>query len=537
MYAFQRKYLKRTHQNLWSGKDLAIQGGGVLATEVLFPTKKMGPVPTMTPQKGASARRRHSYSYDISAGRGVSSIYSHADALAAMRGSDLPHKKRSKGRVPKKMTGYNIINAAANRASKKVSGSRNIRGVRGKKRVKVSARLRKKIKQVIESKHVYGEYRTTRMGAIGVIRDSTLTNYTAISTTVGGYGSQTYAFKIPGGIQSDFRTWWAGLCNNGGAVEPGDDFSFFTPLKIMDAASVMWNFKGPSKDYSVQTQNFQMRTTAVSGAPVAAGTNLDPQLQLNKIHVVNAFVQFEFRNTGNRTMHLKFYMCVPKVNYPALPPLDTLLTALRSPEASTTETTYFKAGGPTTMNIENQLLFNPQVPPKMSPIFNESYKYEVVEYDIGPGETVCHSLQGPRNMDFDYNKFFNSTRDETGKNWKKSTVAVMIEVVPDLVWASGNAVQGRLLPIVGTAPALPEGQLGLPIVMEIRETFKLTMPDNVGFIQRVISAGQIQLNNLRYNVRCFGNFSDTYTQSGSLPAYQVRSKEDPIEGAASSEIG
>jgi len=140
-------------------------------------------------------------------------------------------------------------------------------------------------------------------------------------------------------------------------------------------------------------------------------------------------------------------------------------------------------------------------------------------------------------MDFDYNKFFNSTRDETGKNWKKSTVAVMIEVVPDLVWASGNAVQGRLLPIVGTAPALPEGQLGLPIVMEIRETFKLTMPDNVGFIQRVISAGQIQLNNLRYNVRCFGNFSDTYTQSGSLPAYQVRSKEDPIEGAASSEIG
>jgi len=509
------------------GKRLA--GGGFERT----PGKRHKTIPSMTPSRGSSAMLglASAASNPLNPSSSISNIFT---AFAQTKSNPL---SMGGGRG-------NVINRTAARTAKKITNSRVLKKVKGKRKVRVSSLLRKKIKQVIQSKNVYGEFHTVRHGNIGIMRDTGFTSGQFINMTMAGYGSSNLAvLKLPDPLPTDFRILWSCMTFNGTQFSTGYDWLFFNPLKVMDAASILWNQKVPGQDYTNQTGNFQMKTVIATGAPVAVGTAQDPQLTMNTIHVVNSFVQLEFKNLSNRGYHMKIYLCVPKQTFSETTPLSTFYDSLNT-EGEDANTGLFSgtASGMSTPTTRDAMFFNPQVPLKITPTFNAMFSYETVELDIAPFETVCHSIQGPKNMDYDYNKFFNGTRDQTGKMWKKSTVAMIIELVPDLQWAGIGSAFGRILPPTGSVGppivgGIPNNGTGMPIVMEVRETFKLTMPDNVGFIGRVLAAGNIQMNNLKYNAKFYANWTNSTLVDATNPQYSIHTREDPVEATASSVIG
>jgi len=522
--------------------------------------------PFMTPSQGTVARRRRRPS-GPSGGSGITpanafpilqeAVQQYRTSSDALRGlasladdifpsSSISHMPEGPGPGILSSTNSNPLmpfrgasttNRLATRAAKKVSGRKALRGMKGKRKLRVSRKLRKKIKQVVEADKLYGEYHTTRIGQIGLIRDKD-SNAVIMGTTTnaGGYGNTAMYTIMPNNVPFDWRIFWSGMCAQGIVVDPGDDFQFFTPLKIWDAASVLWNEKGPNKDYAQQAGNIVMQVDSGTGIPVSGGTSSNPNAQLLQIHLHNSYVEFEITNLSNRRAYLKLYFCVPRVKAPEQLPLATLDSALRQ-ETSGSNTAYLRAGttfgGTQTQN--DSLLTNPSFHPAKSAIFNATYKYETVEITIQPQETVLHSLQGPKNITFDYNKFFNSNVDLTGRMWNKSSVSLMIEVVYDMQTLATAQQAGRLQP---NATILADDILGFPIAIEMRETFKLSMPDNIGFIQRVATAGVAMPLNMRKKIICYGNYAHPLNLSDTVPStYSIRNDEDPLLSAVGSIFG
>jgi len=527
-----------------------VAGAGTVAT-----------APFMTPERGTVARSRRPSG--PSAGSGITPANAFPIAQQAVRdyqtgssalrelaslandifpSSSISHMPENPG--PDTLSSTNLfmpgrgtINKLANRASRTVRGKKVLRTVKGKRKLRVSKRLRKKIKQVVQADKLYGEYHTTRIGQIGVVRDKDSTQVQLGTTAnAGGYGVTPMFTVIPSNTCYDWRVLWNGMCTSGIVVDQGDDFQFFTPLKILDAASVLWNEKGPNKDYGNVTGSFVTQVSLTTGAETTGGTAADPSAQLMQIHLINSFVEFEITNLSNRTVYMKMYFCVPSIRFPESLPLECFDQALRQ-ETSGTHTAFFKHGsvfaGTQTQN--DGILLNPSVGPARSPIFSSTFKYETVEYTIKPQETVLHSLQGPKNLTFDYNKFFNANQDQTGKMWKKSSVSLMVELVYDMQTLNTAQQAGRFMP---NTTVLPDDIIAFPIAIEMRETFKLSMPENTGFIQRTVAAGTSMPLNMRKKILAYGNFTNQINFASAVPGdYGVRNEEDPLVGSAQSVFG
>lgn len=457
---------------------------------------------------------------------------------------DMTPTKRVKTGLPKRYMRSTVgrlqqrstTNMLASRAAKKVTGQKALRGMKGKKKVRVAPGLRKKIKQVVEADKLYGEYHTVRIGHVGVVRDKDSPTVQFGVSNQGGYAASSVSMTIPANTPTDWRTLWTGMCTTGITVAQGDDFQFFTPLKIMDAASVLWNEKGSNKDYINQAGNISMPVSLTTGAEVGGGTAANPTFQLTKIHLINAFVELELTNLSNRRMYVKLYMCVPRVTAVDNPPLGLLDQALRQ-ETSGANTAYFRAGTTFggTLSQNDLLLLNPQFGPAQSPIFNATYKYETVEITIQPQETVLHSVQGPRNLTYDFNKLHSGSTDLAGRLWKKSSVAMMVEIVYDMVSLASAQQTGRFVP---NATTVVDDVMSMPLSIEMRETFKMSMPDNIGFIQRTAGIGTSMPLNMRKTSKAWGNFTEPMAISDTVPlTYNIRNDEDPLLSTASSIFG
>jgi len=515
---FHRKKFVSWAADFWRNQYTG-PSGTYLANYVAGEKPKIGNRPIESPHRPRPEKKRM---IDVGVSKGLSQ--------GSTKETTLPRKE-------KRNMGYNVLNAQAGRASKKVTGRKALNTFKKHKKVRVSKQLRKKIKAVVDSGHVYGEYRTTRIGNVGVIRDATAgTNITPTLQNIAGYGMQTVYTKLGSRYATDFRVLWNSMASASPTVSEGDDWNFFSPLRFMDAASILWNEKLATRNPYVQAGNFQMEVSVSTGVPTATGTAADPKLQMTKIHIVNSFVEFEMKNNSTRSMHLKLYVCVPRQRFPNKAPLDAIFQGLTG-EVTGNNTGYFIVGqGPGGLQTQPDLLIgNPSVPPKASPSFNATYKYETIQIDIAPGETVCQSIQGPRNMDLDFNKLFNAQDDRSGFFYKPTTICVVMEIVYDLQVTKSNNFSGRLLPDTTKLPN--NSVLGLPLTCEVRETFKLTMPDNAGFIMQAIASGTTQVMTMRKKAIAYGLFAEPANPAAAFPDYSLLSEENPLDVQASSDRG
>ncbi len=427
--------------------------------------------------------------------------------------------------------GPSTVNMLAQKVAMKRTGSSKVKSIVGRKKtVKVSRQLREKIKKVVKAEDGYGVYHTTRQGSIGI------QNHAADSSRVtidqGGYPAEI--IQITQGFEEergDSRNWTQGLITNLGFTQ-GDEYQFFTPLKFLDAASVLWNQKAATKNYAIQAGNFTNSVALGVGAPVA-GTPALPNKKGVDVHVVNSYVTFEMKNNSQRILSLELYHCVPKVKWPSNLPLGTFNGGII--ELGQTQLQLGTIICEENTDTLDALIFNPNLKPKSVDAFSSAYKYEKVTISIAPGETCKHSIQGPKGLDIEFSKLYDGLVDNGGKMWSKSSLCVMIAIKPDLIYATknvgtlGGTGTGRY-----TAQEASGNTLKDMVSVEVKEVFKMSMPDDTGFVLQEIGAGgipagSIQSLNLKRKVLAFGNFTSKKVNAGGDGiAYGAFDEENPV---------
>ncbi len=432
----------------------------------------------------------------------------------------------------------NPINAQVKRASKRVKGHKNVRSiVHRKKRVKVSRPLRKKIQKVIDGESFKGTYHTSRFGTIGITTSGTATVALGLvdeTVDMGGYSAQLAFQRHQKDVDGNTRFWFSQAIQNTdtsgtAGLTLGSEWQFFSPLKIVDAASVLWNNKTATADYSVQLGNLNSVHVIADGAPVI-GTEDVPNIKGLKIRVENSYVKFKFKNNSQRSMTLCIYNCVPKIKFPAQTPLSAFQDAIES-EADGANSAYVSATTPghTSLQTSQVLFANPAVEPNMFKGFSSTYKYEKVLLKIAPGETCSHSLQGPKSYELDYRKLWDSGIDQQGLAYKGTTMFCMISIIPDMVFTTGGittAIQGVTGRYTSAVSAIDK--IADPISIQWEEVYRLSIPELVGFKTAAGLAGSNQLLNKRIPRRAFGNF----TQVGGTDADPVMASFDEENPAA-----
>jgi len=430
---------------------------------------------------------------------------------------------------PKRISMPNVVNAQAHRASMKRKGSKNVRGIQGKrKKVKVSKKLRAKIKKVIDGGRIYGTYQTLRQGQIGMIKNTGAANNAYPTLVSSSYGAAVSNTVIGVNAQASARWWWAGLAF-GESVRTGDEWLFFQPMKILDAASVLWNNKDLSRDFGLATGNLALQTSTTTGVS-NPNTGTVPNTQGNKIHIHNSWVKFEMKNTSQRAYEVTIYNCVPKIRHPDKTPLTALRDGIISQQSDALANRMLiqEIALDSVVNVTDTLMNDPMVHPSMVPGFNNLYKAQKISMMIAPGETCVHYIKGPRNLTLDYNKFQQGGTDTAGLLYNKTSMAVMMALKPSLeyatVGASGTAARSSGRYAFGTGAAV-DNLIQAPISMEVTEVFKLAMPESSGFYMQTITQGQPKNLSLRRPAHAFGNFTANYLDATLV--YQKFDEEQP----------
>lgn len=377
-----------------------------------------------------------------------------------------------------------VINAQSKRATMKRTGHHKVKSIQGKKKnIKVSTKLRDKIKKVIEEKKAPGTYIKTTTGTVGCTASDSSSADSYIGT-VNGVANQIRVIPVYNditGLGGNQVTWWQSLNahTTGATMVDGYDMIFFTPYKILDAASILWNRKAMAQDATITTGNF---STQLDSA------NLNPKttpLRAN-IHVRNAYVTFEIKNNSQRPMTLYIRNCVPKTKFVENGPLQAFQAgvyrdlAIPSGETNGPLVPYAEGSNPNLARYFN----DPNLPWSLIDNYKRNWQHETITLYINPGETCRHSLQGPKNMTVNFNDLYKDGNYNIDKFYKKTSAAVVIGVLPDLEFAtvlSGERVNqsGRW---IHTSSTTLDKRVIHPISIEMKEHFELSMPEQTGFV-------------------------------------------------------
>lgn len=407
------------------------------------------------------------------------------------------------------------INSLAGRATMTRINTKVTKATK-KKGVRVPKKLKKQIKQVLKSKMIYGEYKEEKVFLGGY----TIGNSAAVTKpqkSVLGMASQ-YMMSFPGnagvgapGISNSRCLFQCFSIKKDDAHLPAsysesDVMMYFHPLKILNAASVLWNDKPIRNGWLVEGGNITTRVDSATGA-------VDNSLIQNvKIDIVDSFVTFEIKNHSGRSLVLQIFHCYPKTKVAKSTALTSFIDSINEDG---------KKNGPLTLDNYGYADLIPFLDPGDSKQFRENWKYERVNIIIKAGETCKHTLQGPKNFTYDFSKLYLNGED-LNNFIPKHTCNVMIGVVPEVVLRETDYLPGRLL----QHNVVDKAYLGLPFTVRVQETFKLRCPENAGFIEKAVSAGDGQTLNLRRFKKAFIDFSNqNYDPSVT---YNTVDEENPL---------
>lgn len=472
-----------------------------------------------TPRNGRSPYSNlASYRGAYNLGSSARTLYSTIQKYRKSRPRVYPSNKMPKSRSWSSRN-VNPINAAAGRATMKRKNTKNEK-VKSTKKVKVSKGLREKVQKVIAGENAYGAYHVRFGGMIGYIDPGIFAGF---NRTASYLRDSNYCTSIWGGTSfpAGSKVWFGAHHRNAGtgtlanmSTNVDRVFCYFSPMKILDAASVLWNRKTPTADITAVADNFSLVTGITTGTP-QLGSSQFPQTGPLEIRIINSYVTWRMKNTSQRSLLVKIYHCVPKLKYCDVGPLSILT----SPNESVDTSTNLKelAGVPVNSggSIASTLCTHPQFEPNMNPSFASAYKYSQKIINLKPGEECIHSIQGPKNYTLDYNKLHSENETKVGSFFKHTTIIPIVSVEVDSVFGTDGI--GQLTGQYGIKTANVNPSIVTPISIEVDEVFKLSCPQNTGFISRAAIAGSVQQLNLKTKRVVFANFNtapaagDTYS--------------------------
>lgn len=427
---------------------------------------------------------------------------------------------KNKLNMPK---GGNVNNKLVTRSAMKVSGQK--RKLKTEKTVKVSKKFRAMVKKVEEGAQATGSYTKIYAGWIGSYVN-TSTSGSNFRLSQGTWPLAVYGPNV--GMPAGSRTLWSHLMffkpQQPYATNDGDEqltvggaLEFFTPQKIRDAASVCFNRRAIDPDAYVNDLN--MLTTQFNLGNGDPATGVAGQNGL-KIHISNSYVQFKMKNTSARVVEVDVYECTPRLKFVNQNALSSLYETFEGTGATVLDTAtgnpfdnvvrYFnrQAANGSTGQVPGFILDGNFDAISMARQFGFQFNYTKKTMILAPGETCVHSIQGPKGI-MDFSKLAVDQNCQN-KHVKGFSVSCIFSVRGDQVFKPNSESNAqRLVPTYGPNPTATNNFcFGLPIAIEVEESYSIKVPEIAGFIVDSGVAGTRQMLNLRKKKIVVGNFID-----------------------------
>ncbi|ALE29782.1 coat protein [Lake Sarah-associated circular virus-41] len=366
---------------------------------------------------------------------------------------------------------------------------------------KLSDKFVKSVKQVLQTTCSTGTYVTVRQGLVG-----TLMNTAASGSMIGNDLGQTGINQIwyPGSSNpAGSRTLFNALATLSDAaatdstVVAQTGLNFFTPAKIIDAASVLFNNKGLGDPYS-SAGNLATEFTTADGSIPTSNTAAGAL----KINVLKSYVDFEMKNLSNRVAYVDIWECSPTLKFQNINPLQVLQQTAAVWDSTSTinrNITYATANANPNEIFLDSTVDGMGVLKKYAGLPMSWKKRSMV---LAPDETCLHTVQGPKGI-LDWSKLVStqpSVAPATGQVninlnclLKGFSVGCVISVRTDQVFQSG-------IPMYGAKKTYNDGanlRMAVPVAIEMKESYKVAVPEVAGFVSRAVVGGSAQPLNLR----------------------------------------
>jgi len=298
--------------------------------------------------------------------------------------------------------------------------------VKGRKRVKVTRKFSKKVKQVLE-----------RVSPNGLLKESFLYRYSPLDDQQ---------------LVVDLGRGWDALNGN---FTDSSRLHFFDPVRVLDAASVLFNAKGYNGNKAgVNTGQFDAKTVQVD--------------------VVRQWVSFEIKNNTARRMTIKLWSWKYKGNLRGTADFTGYWdTALNEEGAVATD------GRINCYDVDKEMI---GLSPKLSPRMSAMYQMEEKVIHLEAGKTTYHAIQGYRGV-YDFSKFWDGVNFN---NYQKNNMGVCMGFYPDIVATDtgGNSTATRSTDIVLADP--------YGILVETTCHYVIRMPEQAGFKITAAAVGTAQ---------------------------------------------
>lgn len=426
------------------------------------------------------------------------------------------------GRSVSQRKNMKAVNKLVNKSAMKITGKVK---VKRNKKVKVSGYLKKAIKQTLVNNSAVGTFNLATQGYVGYglgAADLEIAGSQNMNSTL------TAAF-MPGVSGSNGqRCLYNQLFTFGNVATTAithTELNFFTPAKILHAASILFNNKPITSSPYLDTGNLSTAFISATGAPV---TNAHQNL---KIDVLNSYVHFSLKNCSDRIVMVDIWELGTTLKFQDTNPLKSMILVEDSTSFTATENRTYLAVDAGGVAINSCL--DPFIDP-VKEMQKVGYKFKGRKRSmvLAPDETCVHSIQGPKGM-LDYSKLIADNILKVDKHVKNWSVGCIISVRPDQVAKISTTDTGSrsIVYVDGTN----SGIMRLPISVEMFESYKIAVPEVAGFVTTAGLAGSLQLlNNRKHKHITFNACADH--NPVAVGSYGVSNEENPVAGAVTGQF-
>lgn len=384
-----------------------------------------------------------------------------------------------------------------NHSSQKVVGKTRV--VKVKKR-HVSAKFKASVKEVLSGVMARGTYTTLKQGYVGSMINNG--NNTLLSVTDLTVSAPAVLIDGSAGNSTGSRTLFNCLVVNNPGANPTSiaqtGMNYFTPAKVLDAASVLFNNKPPGDPY-LTTGNMSDIEAIANAVPVLTTPNL-------KIEIVDSSVVFRMKNLSTRVATVEIWELTPTQKFGFVAPLSQVLglgPAFAATQNDGPVKYFVDIGAAQTNQFHFEQAYDPFGVAKKYMGFPFVWKKRTMI--MMPDETSAHTIVGPKGV-MDFKKLMLGNPNpavQLNALVKGFSVAVVISVNGDQVYkSSASGIGSRDIYMSAIANRF---DLGMPISIEIEEKYRLAVPEIAGFISIAPLVGASQMLNLRKTKFVFWN--------------------------------
>lgn len=347
-----------------------------------------------------------------------------------------PSKRRKL--LKKKQTNKQYENSIDTRKPRVKAEFKKSVSFRKKKEVRVTKKFKEKVTKALEPGRSVGWYMES-----GMVFEGNSTN--GVYTFPNTFGDKQIADRIN---------------SNSSRIAP------FSPLAVLDAASVLFNGK-------VASENNKFPITGTYPNEIISWPAGTFDQHTAKIMVKNSYTSYVIKNNTNRTVIMQLYECAPKFNQDVLHDKDVYS---QWQDCLADEATIYNGSTVNKkINLSGATVNTLYSSPFQCKKLMQRWKIEKHEIILDPGQTYDHYMQGPQNVEYDYSKFWkpvnaNFDVDNCFMNLQsKFTRQLMFTARLDLV--NNGSYGGRLgIPL----------SVGGGLLFEYKHFYRVSVPEQTG---------------------------------------------------------